>query len=88
LNIRPYLFAIDVRIAMIYLQEHARIEFAIDDMTCGGCVASISRVDKSLDPSAKIDVDVGSKRVKIDSVIPVDFVVATITQAGYRPSTV
>lgn len=61
------------------------IELAIDDMTCGGCVASITRVVKNLDPNAKIDADVGSKRVKIDSAIAADSVVAAITEAGYHP---
>ena len=45
------------------------IELTINDMTCGGCVASITRVVKGLDPSATVDADVASKRVRIDSTI-------------------
>ncbi|MEQ1517467.1 MAG: heavy-metal-associated domain-containing protein [Usitatibacteraceae bacterium] len=61
------------------------IEMNIEDMTCGGCVASITRVVKNLDPNAEVNADVASKRVKIDSVIEAESVVAAITHAGYHP---
>ena len=61
------------------------IELTIDDMTCGGCVASITRVVKGLDPEATVSADVDSKRVRIESLIDTDAVVAAITQAGYHP---
>ena len=43
------------------------IELSIEDMTCGGCVASITRVVKGLDAGATVDANVGTKRVRIDS---------------------
>jgi len=61
------------------------IELTINDMTCGGCVASIARVVKGLDPDAKVDANVETKRVKIDSVVDSDAVVAAIAHAGYHP---
>ncbi len=61
------------------------IELTIDDMTCGGCVASITRVVKGLDPDAKVNADVGSKHVDIDSVTDTDAVVAAIANAGFHP---
>lgn len=61
------------------------IELTINDMTCGGCVASITRVVKDLDPNAIVDADVANKRVKIDSVIKADTLIATIAHAGYHP---
>ena len=61
------------------------IELTINDMTCGGCVASITRVVKGLDPDAIVDADVASKHVRIDSVIDTDAVVAAIAHAGYHP---
>lgn len=66
-------------------QEPLVIELTVNDMTCGGCVASISRVIKGLDPDAKVDADVSTKRVKIDSVVDTDAVVAAIANAGYHP---
>ena len=61
------------------------IELTINDMTCGGCVASITRVVKGLDPSATVDADVASKRVRIDSTINSEAVTAAISNAGFHP---
>ena len=61
------------------------IKLTINDMTCGGCVASITRVVTALDGEAKVSADVGSKRVSIDSTLATEAVVAAITQAGYHP---
>ena len=61
------------------------IEMTINDMTCGGCVSSITRVVKALDPNANIDADVSSKHVKIESVLGREAVFAAISHAGYHP---
>ena len=61
------------------------IELTINDMTCGGCVASITRVVKGLDPNARVEADVGAKRVKISNVIKSEAVIAAISDAGYHP---
>lgn len=61
------------------------IELTINDMTCGGCVASITRVVKGLDPNAIVNADVASKRVSIESPIDTEAVVAAIANAGYHP---
>ncbi|MEO8101294.1 MAG: heavy-metal-associated domain-containing protein [Betaproteobacteria bacterium] len=61
------------------------IELTINDMTCGGCVASITRVVKGLDPNAAVDANVETKRVRIDSPIDTEAVVAAIANAGYHP---
>lgn len=61
------------------------IELTVDDMTCGGCVASITRVVKGLDPDAKVNANVETKRVSIESVTDTEAVVAAIANAGYHP---
>ena len=61
------------------------ISLTINDMTCGGCVASITRVIKALDPTATVDANVEARRVNIASPLASDTVVAAITQAGYHP---
>jgi copper chaperone CopZ len=61
------------------------IELTVNDMTCGGCVGSITRVVKGLDPDATVNADVATKRVTIDSVVDTDAVVAAIANAGYHP---
>ena len=61
------------------------IDLTISDMTCGGCVASITRVVKGLDPDASIDADVATRRVRITSLFDTEAVVAAIENAGYHP---
>lgn len=61
------------------------IELTINDMTCGGCVASITRVVKGLDPHASVDADVAAKRVKISSAIKSEAVITAISDAGFHP---
>ena len=61
------------------------INLTINDMTCSGCVASITRVINGLDPDATIEANVETKHVSIDSPVDTDAVVAAITQAGYHP---
>ena len=61
------------------------IELTINDMTCGGCAASITRIVKNLDANANVDAHVASKRVKIGSVIASDVILAALEKAGYHP---
>ena len=61
------------------------ITLTINDMTCGGCVASITRVVKSLDPNATLEADVAARRVSIHTPLDTAAVVAAISNAGYHP---
>ena len=61
------------------------ITLTINDMTCGGCVASITRVVKGLDPNATLDADVAARRVSINTPLVTAAVVAAISNAGYHP---
>lgn len=61
------------------------INLTIDDMTCGGCVASITRVVKNLDQSAVVSADVATKRVAITSGVDATALIAAISAAGFHP---
>lgn len=61
------------------------ITLTINDMTCGGCVASITRVVKSLDPTATLEAEVAARRVSINTPLDTATVVAAISNAGYHP---
>lgn len=62
------------------------MEFAIPDMTCGGCANAIARAVTGLDPAAKLDVDVAVKIVKVASTLPPERVIEVIEAAGFHPS--
>ena len=43
------------------------IEFRVDDMSCGHCVAAITKAVKQVDAQGKVDIDLAGKRVRIES---------------------
>ena len=61
------------------------ITLTINDMTCGGCVASISRVVKNLDAAATVTADVATKRVTVETKNDACTIIAAISEAGFHP---
>lgn len=62
-----------------------RIEFTVGDMSCGHCASSITRAVKEVDAAARCEVDLGAKRVRIESDHPAAEFQAAIDEAGYTP---
>jgi copper chaperone len=52
-------------------------------MSCDGCVRSVTKSVQSLDGNAKVDVDLVSKKVRVESQASLDAVKAAISDAGY-----
>ena len=61
------------------------LRFQIPTMTCGGCVKAVTRAVAALDGQAKVEADLGTKEVAVDTVVPVETVAAALTKAGYTP---
>lgn len=57
--------------------------FDVQEMTCGGCAASVTRAVQRLDAAAKVEVDLAVKTVKVASSRTLDEVRAAITDAGF-----
>lgn len=59
--------------------------FTVTGMTCGHCVASVTREVSKIDGVTKVDVDLTSGSVKVESDRPVDPSVfsAAVVEAGY-----
>jgi len=60
-------------------------EFRVDDMTCNHCVATITKAVKSLDQSAKIEIDLPAKRVRVESPFGATKLADVIREAGFTP---
>jgi copper chaperone len=60
--------------------------FHVPKMSCGGCANTISNAVKSIDANAKVDADVVSKIVKVESVAAEQALIEAITNAGYPAS--
>lgn len=58
----------------------------IPKMSCGGCVNTISNAVKSIDANAKVDADIASKIVKVESVATEQALIEAITKVGYPAS--
>jgi len=59
------------------------IKLEVTGMTCGGCAASVERIIKTADRSARVTVDLASGRVEADSSVPAATLVGAIEAAGY-----
>ena len=66
-----------------YLQENAMIEFKVSDMTCGHCVATVTKAIKALDAGAEVKTDLASKTVSVESTAPAAALSKAMDQAGY-----
>jgi copper chaperone len=58
-------------------------ELKVEGMTCGGCAASVKRALQGLDANARVDVDLTSKLVKVDTAAPLAAVKNAVQDAGY-----
>lgn len=61
------------------------MQFHIDNMTCGGCVRSLTRAIARLDQAAVVEADIASKIVTVTSAKPVSEITAALTEAGFPP---
>lgn len=61
------------------------MQFQIDNMTCGGCARSVTKAIHSVDPRAKVDIDLTLKRVNVESGSGEAAIAAVLDDVGYPP---
>ena len=59
------------------------MKFNVPDMTCGHCVATVTKAVKALDPKAEVTADLASKIVTVEAAVPPAAVAKALDQAGY-----
>ena len=64
------------------------IELEVPDMTCGHCVATITRAVKEVDAAGAVEVDLPAHRVRIRSGHAAAEFVSALAEAGYTPRVV
>ncbi len=62
------------------------MEFKVEAMSCNHCVNAVTQAVRTVDPQAKVDVDLASHRVTVDSNSARDAVAKALSEAGYPPS--
>lgn len=57
--------------------------FSVEGMSCGHCVAAVTRAVQQVDAAANVQVDLSKQTVAVSSGASTDAVKAAIEQAGY-----
>ena len=60
-------------------------KFQVADMTCGHCVATVTKAIKALDAEASVKIDLAAHRVEVESAHSAGDVQSAIAAAGYTP---
>ena len=60
------------------------IELDVKNMTCGGCVRAVSGAVNSVDPGAKVQVDLEHGRVHVDGQRSAADLIGALQEAGYQ----
>lgn len=62
------------------------VQYRVDDMTCGGCAANITRAIQTLDAAARIKVDRAQRLVRVEpAAAQAPDIENAIREAGYTP---
>lgn len=62
------------------------IELTLPDMTCGHCVRTVTKTVQGVDAQAKLEIDLPTHRVRIDSSREREAFAKALTEEGYAPA--
>jgi copper chaperone len=62
-------------------------ELKLPDMSCGHCVATITRAVQALDAQAEVQADLATHSVRIEADVDEADLRAALTEQGYPPAT-
>ncbi|WP_245410924.1 heavy-metal-associated domain-containing protein [Microvirga flavescens] len=60
------------------------LRFSVPKMSCGHCVATITKAVKSLDPQAGVQADLGKQEIAIMTNATAEQIKDALTTAGYE----
>jgi copper chaperone len=60
-------------------------QIVVSGMSCAHCVKAVTQAVQALDPEARVQVDLPSGQVTVDTVLDRAQVRAAITEEGYEP---
>jgi len=66
--------------------ESTMYQLTVEDMTCKHCVGRVTKAVQEVDQDARVDIDLPTKKVKIDSKADLDRIAQAIDAAGYPVS--
>ena len=63
--------------------ENTMYELTVEGMSCGHCVGRVTKSVQEVDAAAKVEIDLPTKKVRIDSGADLERIAAAIDEAGY-----
>ncbi|MGK7935573.1 MAG: heavy-metal-associated domain-containing protein [Xenococcaceae cyanobacterium] len=60
------------------------IELKVPSMVCEGCVETVTKAIKTQEPNAKVNIDLDSKKVTVDTQASVESIKQVITATGHE----
>ncbi|MBD9375126.1 heavy-metal-associated domain-containing protein [Rhizobium sp. ARZ01] len=67
------------------MPNETTLAFAVEDMTCGHCVRTITTAVEAAFPGAKVSADTATHRVTVSGISDVRAVSDVIAAEGYTP---
>ena len=61
------------------------LRFQVPAMSCGHCVKVITDTVRTVDPQARVDADLATHGVTVETAKPREVFVVPLTDAGYPP---
>jgi copper ion binding protein len=58
-------------------------ELQVEGMSCGHCVSAVTRSVKEVDHAARVEVDLATQKVKVESSAALADIAAAVEEAGY-----
>ena len=59
------------------------MKLLIENMTCGGCARGVTATIQDVAPAAKVEVDLATKIVTVESTATVDQITAALAEDGF-----
>lgn len=58
-------------------------EYTVEGMSCNHCVMAVKKSVGAADPAAKVEVDLATQTVKVESTAAKEVIASRIEEAGY-----
>ncbi|RZG44686.1 MULTISPECIES: heavy-metal-associated domain-containing protein [Acinetobacter] len=60
-----------------------KMKLLIENMTCGGCARGVTATIQDVDANAKVEVDLASKIVTVDTTASTDQITVALAEDGF-----
>jgi copper chaperone len=67
----------------IHIKKAFMFSLKVSGMTCGGCINAVTRAIQARDPQAKVQADLASQTVNLETTLSVAEASQLITDAGF-----